>query len=155
MSVQISFQGQSGSAASGRLSSALSAIFAHADRILRSRSALGPSGNRIEVRECLQLLPLLSSSRAPGGGVIGQGSGGGVLDQGSGGAVFASISIKCGNTVFQVSTGTSKGQCVANGNLDGPSTEAACADGDSVATADCKHGCQSTSGSGSCTISVK
>jgi hypothetical protein len=89
-------------------SSALSAIFAHADRILRSRSALGPSGNRIEVRECLQLLPLLSSSRAPGGGVIGQGSGGGVLDQGSGGAVFASISIKCGNTVFQVSTGTLK-----------------------------------------------
>ncbi len=87
-------------------------------------------------RDCVQaILPVLSSGQS-GGGVI-----------------YATTSIKCGGTVYQVSTGTSGGNCSVAGPENGPRNSAGCNDGNNTASATCAEGCGASSGSGSCTIS--
>ncbi len=86
-------------------------------------------------RDCIQaILPVLSSGQS-GGGVI-----------------YATTSIKCGGTVYQVSTGTSGGNCSVAGPQNGPRNTAGC-NGNNKSSASCDEGCGATSGSGSCTIS--
>ena len=68
------------------------------------------------------------------------------------GVVYATNSIKCGNTVYEVSTGTKEGNCVVAGPEAGPRTGVGCNDGDNKASASCRDGCGSTQGAGSCTI---
>jgi hypothetical protein len=86
-------------------------------------------------RDCVQaVLPVL-----PSGG-------------GSGGVIYATTSIKCGGTTYQVSTGTSGGNCAVSGPENGPRNSAGCNDGNNTASATCDTGCGATSGSGSCTI---
>jgi hypothetical protein len=88
-------------------------------------------------RDCVQaVLPVLSSG------------------QGSGGVIFATTSLKCGNTIIQVSTGTSGGNCAVAGPENGPRNSAGCNDGNNTASASCDTGCGATSGSGSCTMSL-
>jgi hypothetical protein len=79
----------------------------------------------------------------------------GVLSQDGGpvsGVVYATNSIKCGDTVYEVSTGTKDGYCNAEGPATGPRTGTLCRDGDNKASASCLEGCGPTMGSGSCTI---
>jgi hypothetical protein len=86
-------------------------------------------------RECVQaVLPVLT------------------FGQGAGGVIYATTSIKCGSTVYQVSTGTSSGNCAVAGPKGGPANNANCADGGNTASATCEEGCGATGGSGSCTI---
>jgi hypothetical protein len=86
-------------------------------------------------RECVQaVLPVLPSG------------------QGSGGVIYVTTSIKCGSTTYQVSTGTSGGNCSTAGPQGGPRNSAGCNDGTNTASATCDEGCGATSGSGSCTI---
>ncbi len=88
-------------------------------------------------RECVQaVLPVLSSPQG----------------QGAGGVIYATTSIKCGGTVYQVSTGTSGGNCSVSGPQGGPRNSAGCNDGNNTSSANCDTGCGATSGSGSCTI---
>jgi hypothetical protein len=89
-------------------------------------------------RECVQaVLPVLSSG------------------QGAGGVAYATTSIKCGDTIYQVSTGNSSGICsnlqdVGGGNK---TTGVTCGDGSgNTSSATCDGGCGTTKGSGSCTI---
>jgi hypothetical protein len=87
-------------------------------------------------RECVQaVLPVLPSG------------------QGSGGVIYATTTIKCGGTNYQVSTGTSGGNCAVSGPEGKPRDSAGCNDGNNTASATCDTGCGATSGSGSCTIS--
>jgi hypothetical protein len=87
-------------------------------------------------RDCVQaVLPVLPSG------------------QGSDGVIYATTSIKCGDTNYQVSTGTSGGNCSTAGPQGGPRNSAGCNDGNNKASATCSEGCGATSGSGSCTIS--
>lgn len=72
-------------------------------------------------------------------------------DQGPG-VAYATTSIKCGNTVYQVSTGTGGGSCTGGGVQGGPHTNGSCSDGGNTAAADCTSGCGATSGAGSCLI---
>ena len=68
--------------------------------------------------------------------------------------VYATSSIKCGNTVYEVSTGNNAGRCSVGGPANGPRNTVGCNDaaGGNEASATCEHGCGATSGSGSCTI---
>ena len=69
--------------------------------------------------------------------------------------VYATTSIKCGNTVYEVSTGNNAGNCSVAGPEDGPRDSAGCNDapsGGNTASANCQTGCGATTGSGSCTI---
>lgn len=68
------------------------------------------------------------------------------------GVAYATTSIKCGNTVSEVSTGTTGGNCSVAGPEGGPRESAGCNDGDNRAGANCQTGCGATTGSGSCTI---
>lgn len=59
----------------------------------------------------------------------------------------SSSSLKCGSTVYSVSTGNNKGNCTTNVSTN----VVTCTDGaGNKAIASCLHGCTSTSGSGSC-----
>jgi len=59
----------------------------------------------------------------------------------------ASTSFKCGDTIYELTTGTKKGACT--GDKDG----AACVDQDgNTSVASCDKGCSATSGSGDCKI---
>jgi hypothetical protein len=83
-------------------------------------------------RDCVQaVLPVLPSG------------------QGSGGVIYATTSIKCGSTTYQVSTGTSGGNCAVAGPENGPRNSAGCNDGNNTSSASCDTGCGATSGSGS------
>jgi hypothetical protein len=69
--------------------------------------------------------------------------------------VYATTSIKCGNTVYEVSTGNNAGNCSVAGPENGPRNSAGCNDapgGGNTASANCQTGCGATTGSGSCTI---
>ena len=87
-------------------------------------------------RQCFDVIgPIVS----PGGGT---------------GVVYATTSIKCGGTVYEVSTGNSAGNCSVAGPENGPRESAGCNDspGGNSASANCTTGCGATTGSGSCTI---
>jgi hypothetical protein len=79
-----------------------------------------------------------------------------VLDEGQGGTVvYATSSIKCGNTIYEVSTGNNSGNCSVAGPEGGPRESVGCNDaptGGNTASANCTTGCGATTGSGSCTI---
>jgi hypothetical protein len=69
--------------------------------------------------------------------------------------VYATTSIKCGNTIYEVSTGNNAGNCSVAGPENGPRESAGCNDapsGGNSASANCQTGCGATTGSGSCTI---
>ena len=69
--------------------------------------------------------------------------------------VYATTSIKCGNTIYEVSTGNNAGNCSVAGPENGPRNSAGCNDapsGGNGASANCQTGCGATTGSGSCTI---
>lgn len=72
-------------------------------------------------------------------------------DQGPG-VAYATTSIKCGGTVYQVSTGTQGGSCSTGGVGGQTHTNGSCSDGGNTASADCTSGCGATSGAGSCLI---
>lgn len=72
------------------------------------------------------------------------------------GVVYATSSIKCGDRVYEVSTGNNKGQCSVRG-VEGEEdhmVNCSTADGKNVANATCALGCGDTNGSGSCKIKV-
>jgi len=79
-----------------------------------------------------------------GGKVIGPATGGTV--------VYSTNSVKCGNTIYEVSTGTRGGSCDATRNPGQPTTGTNCVDGNNTAEANCTTGCGTTTGAGSCTI---
>jgi hypothetical protein len=69
--------------------------------------------------------------------------------------VYATTSIKCGSTIYEVSTGNNAGNCSVAGPENGPRESAGCNDapsGGNSASANCQTGCGATTGSGSCTI---
>ena len=66
--------------------------------------------------------------------------------------VYATTSVKCGNTVYEVSTGTSGGACEVNRFPGQPTQGANCTDGGNAAEANCTTGCGNATGAGSCTI---
>jgi hypothetical protein len=65
-------------------------------------------------------------------------------------------SVKCGSDVYQVSTGTDKGNCVTNKNSDGSVASITCSDGVNSASVSCNEkgigACGGSTGSGACTI---
>ena len=69
------------------------------------------------------------------------------------GVVYATTSIKCGNTIYEVSTGTTGGACSRHPPTGKPTT-VACHEGEggNKASASCRSGCGDTEGAGSCTI---
>lgn len=91
-------------------------------------------------RQCLDVVrPIVSSS----------------VGGSSTGVIYATTSIKCGNTIYEVSTGNSAGNCSVAGPEGGPRESAGCNDapsGGNSASANCQTGCGATTGSGSCTI---
>lgn len=91
-------------------------------------------------RQCLDVVrPIVSSS----------------VGGSSTGVIYATTSIKCGNTIYEVSTGNSAGNCSVAGPEGGPRESAGCNDapsGGNTASANCQTGCGATTGSGSCTI---
>jgi len=67
--------------------------------------------------------------------------------------VFATTSVKCGDTIYEVSTGNTAGNCGTAVNESGQTTGATCEDRrGNGASASCQGGCGTSSGSGSCTI---
>jgi hypothetical protein len=94
---------------------------------------------RDTTRECVEavlpLLGVLSPDGAPGTGVA-----------------YATTSIKCGDTVYEVSTGTTGGACGVSGPTDGQNNNTSCVDEGNKASATCKNGCGPSAGAGSCTI---
>ena len=109
----------------------------------------GPGRGRIDLecapgestRACLEaLLPLLEVISPDGGGGTG--------------VAYSTTSIKCGNTVYEVSTGAADGFCATSGPANEPVNSATCNDnkGGNRAGATCQTGCEPTTGSGSCTI---
>jgi len=107
----------------------------------------GTGQGRIEVecaagdttRACVEaVLPII--------GVLSPGEGSGT------GVAYATTSIKCGDTIYEVSTGTNGGNCSTGGTEGGQNTSAGCNDGKNEANANCQKGCGATYGSGSCTI---
>jgi hypothetical protein len=89
-------------------------------------------------RDCVQaLLPILS------------------LGNGGSGVIYATTSIKCGSTIYEVSTGNSAGMCsnLADQGGGNKTTGVTCGDGSgNASSATCDGGCGVTKGSGSCTI---
>jgi hypothetical protein len=67
--------------------------------------------------------------------------------------VYATNSIKCGDTVYTVSTGTNTGSCVTGGTQGQPVTTVNCQDGGKqVSSASCSGGCGTTLNGGKCEI---
>jgi hypothetical protein len=74
------------------------------------------------------------------------------------GKPFATTSIQCGSTIYQISTGNSSGQCGNLENVGSPGKTTAVSCGDSVgnsSSASCDGGCGAEKGSGTCTITAK
>src|SRR5688572_5693360 len=71
---------------------------------------------------------------------------------GTGTVVYATSSIKCGNTIYEVKV--EGGSCSVSGPVNGPNNDVQCTGdkGTGSAAATCAHGCGATSGAGSCTI---
>jgi hypothetical protein len=72
-------------------------------------------------------------------------------------SVYATTSIKCGKTVYEVSTGSNSGKCTPSKN---PKTGArdivVCEDNaGNKSAASCALGCGNTEGSGSCTVKMQ
>ena len=69
----------------------------------------------------------------------------------------ASISIKCGSSTYEVSTGNDQGSCHTVRGPGAGQVRAFCEDNKKniTAKANCEDGCSDTSGSGSCTIKSK
>ena len=64
--------------------------------------------------------------------------------------VYATTSVKCGDTAYEVSTGTGTGECTSDGN------KVTCTDkGSVVASATCQAGCGNSKGAGSCKTILK
>ncbi len=79
-----------------------------------------------------------------------------IISQGQGqiGVVYATTSLKCGDTIYQVSTGTKTGSCGPTAGTGGQGIS--CTDGGKlVSAASCVAGCGTSNGAGSCTISAK
>jgi hypothetical protein len=79
-----------------------------------------------------------------------------IISEGGGSTtvVYATNSIKCGDTTYTVSTGTNTGSCVTGGPEGKPATNVNCQDhGKQVGEANCTTGCGTTLNGGSCTIS--
>jgi hypothetical protein len=73
---------------------------------------------------------------------------------GSAGVAYATNSIKCGDTIYTVSTNTDTGSCLIGGERGKPPTNVHCTDGGKqVASADCGTGCGDVTNGGSCKIS--
>jgi hypothetical protein len=75
--------------------------------------------------------------------------------EGTTAVVYATSSIKCGSTTYEVSNGIDGGSCQTAGSSGGsPNNIVKCTDnkGNDVASADCTSGCGSTTNKGSCTI---
>ena len=66
--------------------------------------------------------------------------------------VYATTSIKCGSTIYEVSTGTKGGNCSVVVPQGSQANSASCGDGNNKSGASCAEGCDASSGSGSCTI---
>jgi hypothetical protein len=81
----------------------------------------------------------------------------GPIISGQGSVVFATTSIKCGDTILTASTGTASGTCATTGSGKdglGPNTIISCGDNKgNKSTANCKNLCGESQGSGTCTIS--
>ena len=73
------------------------------------------------------------------------------------GKPYATTSIKCGNTIYQVSTNGGSCEMTYAPGGKGPPTGASCstADNQNSSEANCDGGCGPSSGSGSCTITAK
>jgi hypothetical protein len=71
--------------------------------------------------------------------------------QGQGGVVYATTSLKCGNDVYTVSTGTNSGACGPTAGGGGKSVTCT-SGGNTVASASCDAGCGTQTGAGSCTL---
>jgi deoxycytidine triphosphate deaminase len=65
---------------------------------------------------------------------------------------FTTSSIKCGNAVYRVSTGTSGGICSMTGPANSIADGVKCTDNGNLASATCATGCSESTGSGSCLI---
>jgi hypothetical protein len=66
-------------------------------------------------------------------------------------AVYATSSIKCGSTIYTVSTGTDTGSCVTGGPEGQPATNVNCqAGGKQVSSASCSGGCGTSVSGGKC-----
>ena len=80
-----------------------------------------------------------------------------IISEGGGSTtvVYATTSIKCGDTIVTVSTGTKTGTCTpSGGGANKPHNAAGCTDkGQQVSAANCDTLCGDTKGSGSCTMS--
>jgi hypothetical protein len=70
--------------------------------------------------------------------------------------VAASISLRCGGDIYQVSTGTNGGQCTVQKRADGSVQSITCTDGANAASASCTDkgvgACDGAFGAGGCTI---
>ncbi len=64
------------------------------------------------------------------------------------------LSIRCGDAIYAISTGTGKGLCAMTGPSDRslPRIRIRCSDGEAFASAECRKGCEKVSGSGSCEV---
>jgi hypothetical protein len=74
------------------------------------------------------------------------------------GKPYATTSIQCGSTIYQISTGNSSGMCSNLENVGSPGKTTGVTCGDSVgnaSSATCDGGCGATTGSGTCTITAK
>jgi hypothetical protein len=91
-------------------------------------------------RDCLNaIFPVLTEG--------GQGSG-------SPGVVYATTSLKCGDTIYSIGTGTSGGACGPSAGSNGKGVS--CTQlGKEVASANCDTGCGTQTGSGTCSIAAK
>jgi hypothetical protein len=68
-----------------------------------------------------------------------------------GGAVYATTTLKCGNTQYEVSTGTKGGNCTHGTDAAGK-PNVTCGDGGNTTKANCTTGCGDSEGAGSCTV---
>jgi hypothetical protein len=70
------------------------------------------------------------------------------------GVVYATTSLKCGDTIYNIGTGNSGGNCGPLGGSGGKAVS--CAQlGKQVASASCDTGCGTQTGSGTCSITAK
>jgi hypothetical protein len=79
---------------------------------------------------------------------------GGFLGGGQTLVPFATTSLQCGSTIYQVSTGTNSGICGPTNGTGGTGVNCTDNKGNLLSDASCTAGCGTSTGSGSCTISV-
>jgi hypothetical protein len=102
-------------------------------------------GIRIEI-ECTEREPARACVNAAISGVLSPNGSGATV-------IYATSSIKCGNTIYEVSTGTDGGNCATSGPQNEPRNSVGCTDsGGNQASASCGEGCGASTGAGSCKI---